>query len=45
MKKGANRADKERAYLLHRRSYSETSIIGYFFTRSYGVAHVLALGA
>ena len=45
MKKGANRADKERVYLLHRRSYSETSIIGYFFTRSYGVAHVLALGA
>ncbi|MBE8182657.1 MAG: DNA repair protein RecO [Candidatus Portiera sp.] len=40
-----NRADKERAYLLHRRSYSETSIIGHFFTRNHGIVHMLARGA
>ncbi len=40
-----NRADKERAYLLHRRSYSETSIIGHFFTRNYGIVNMLARGA
>lgn len=44
-KLGVNRADKQRAYLLHRRSYSETSLIGYFFTRNYGIVHILALGA
>ncbi|MCH9664799.1 MAG: DNA repair protein RecO [Gammaproteobacteria bacterium] len=43
--KSVDRADKERVYLLHRRPFSETSIIGYFFTRSYGVVHVLARGA
>lgn len=40
-----NRTDKERAYLLHRRSYSETSIIGHFFTRNYGLVNILVRGA
>lgn len=40
-----NRADKQRAYLLHRRPFSETSIIGYFFTREQGIIHILIRGA
>ena len=41
----ANRADKERAYLLHHRPYSETSLICYFFTHSHGIVHILSKGA
>ena len=41
----ANRVDKAKAYLLHRRPYSETSMICYFLTRDYGVVHLLARGA
>ena len=39
------RVDQEKAYLLHRRPYSETSIIGYFFTREHGIVHILIRGA
>ena len=40
-----NRADKQRAYLLHKRPFSETSLIGYFFTREHGIVHLLMKGA
>lgn len=43
--KGVDRADKERAYLLHHRPYSETSLICYFFTRNHGIVHILIKGA
>lgn len=43
--KEVNRADKEKAYLLHHRPYSETSLICYFFTRNHGIVHVLIKGA
>lgn len=42
---GVNRADKERAYLLHQRPYRETSLICYFFTRNHGIVHILIKGA
>ena len=40
-----NRADKQRAYFLHKRPFSETSLIGYFFTRDYGIVHLMMKGA
>ena len=40
-----NRSYKERAYLLHQRPYSETSLICYFFTRKHGIVHILIKGA
>ena len=43
--RGVDRVDKERAYLLHHRSYSETSLICYFFTRDHGIVHILIKGA
>ncbi len=40
-----NRSDKEPAYLLHRIPFSESSLIGYFFTREHGVMHLMMKGA